>query len=216
MGAAEWEGVAHAFLEEIGAESLALPPQAIAGAYELELVPTIAGAPGPCVVDGRIRYRAHERPVRVAGTIGHELGHVALERHGEPQSERGAAYVGAAILVPRRSLDAALRRVGWDVERLRETFPHASCELLARRIAEVREAVVTIVDGRRIKARVGTPWLTPPPGPGMTREEQRIVRAAREARARVDEGWISAVPIYDGPFERIIVIAEREQLSMRL
>ncbi len=215
MGAAEWEGVAAAFLAEIGADDMALDPRVVCAAYQLELVPTTASAPGPCVIDGRIRYRVHERPVRVAGTIGHELGHVALGRHGEPQSERGAAYVGAAILVPRRPLDAALRRVGWDVERLREAFPYASHELLARRIAEVREAVVTILDGRRVRARVGSPWLTPPPGPGLTRDEQRVVRAARETRARVDEGWISALPLYDGPLERVIVIADREQLNLR-
>lgn len=217
MGAPEWEGVASAFLAEICADDLALDPITIATTYDIELVPTTAGSPGPCIIDGRIRYRPNERPVRVAGTIAHELGHVALDRHREPQSERAAAYVGAAILVPRRALDRALKRIGWDVLRLQaETFPHASAELLARRIAEVREAVVTIIDGRRVRARVSSPWLAPLPGPGLTRDEQRLVRLARETKARVDEGWISAVPVYDGSLERIIVIAEREQLSMRL
>jgi hypothetical protein len=37
------------------------------------------------------------RPERLQGLVAHELGHLALERAGIEQTERGATYVGGAL-----------------------------------------------------------------------------------------------------------------------
>lgn len=213
MGFREWEGCAEQLRAETRADDRQVHPRLLVATCGLALVGTrgIAG----CWLGRRVYYDHTARPERQTGTIAHELGHFALDRYNEEQSERGAAYTGAAILVPRRAIDGVLRRVGWDMDALRADFPHASAELLARRIADVREAVVTIVDGRRIKARVSAPWL-PPPSTGLTREERRVLAVAMTERRQIDEGWIRAIPVIDpDQAPRVILIAEREQLELR-
>ncbi len=212
--AARWEGVAAGLLEEAGADDEAMDPRALASACGLRLVPVMDSAGGGACTRGKlIRFPAAARAVRQAGTIAHELGHVALDRYDEEQSEPGAAYVGAALLVPRRALDRALRRHGWELDALRAVFPFASAELLARRIAELREAVVTIFDGRRVKARIASPWLAPPPK-GLTRIEREVLEeawAAGEAHADLVRAWRLHEPGHD----RVIIIADAEQLALR-
>lgn len=209
----DWEGCAEQLRAEIAVDDDHVHPKLLVERCELELVderpPT-----GPCFTGRRIYYDSTARPERQAGIISHELGHFAAQRYGEHDSERCASYVGAALLVARRALDRSLRSHGWNLELIRPDFQHASPELLARRIADVREAVVTITDGRRIRARVASPWL-PLPRPRLTQDEQRVLRAAVESGRRVDEGWISATPYPDPVHPRVILIAEREQLELR-
>lgn len=213
MSFRSWEANAEQLRAEIGLDDQHVHPRIIVGKCELELVPTRPRT-GPCYTGTRVYYDPTTGPERQAGTMSHELGHVANQRYGEEDSERAASYVGAAILVPRRALDRALKKKGWNLDELRRDFEHASAELLARRIADLREAVVTITDGRRILARVASPWL-PSPRPGLTRDEQAVLRRAVETRRRVDEGWISATPVYEAGYQRVIVIADREQLALR-
>lgn len=213
--AARWEGAAAALLEDVGADDQALDPRAIAYACGLRLLPTMdRSGLGACMVGTVIRYPAAARPVRQAGVVAHELGHFALDRAGEEQSEQGAAYVGAALLVPRRALDRELRRHGWDLPALQPGFPHASAELLARRIAEVREAVVTILDGRRVKARIASPWLSAP-SRALTPLEREAVDVARASGAGVAGEHVRAWHLVEPGYDRVIVIADAEQLGFR-
>src|SRR5690606_37959967 len=91
-----------------------LDPRLWAVPYQFELVP-IASRSGrsACTRGDLLRYPALAPPRQQSGIIAHELGHIALRQHGEAwQDERAAAYVGAAILVPRRPLLRALRQHG--------------------------------------------------------------------------------------------------------
>lgn len=207
---ARWEGVARRLLEDMGVDE-PLDPRLIARAYGLRLVPALRRE--ACWSGSTIRYPAGVRATRQAGVIAHELGHYGLYRYDQEQSEQGASFVGAAVLVPRAALDRELRRVGWELPALSKRFPHASSELLARRIAEVREAVVTVIDGRRIKARVASPRLGPPPKSLTPRERAILDRVRAEGAAHDDliRGWHIHEPGYD----RVILIADAEQLALR-
>lgn len=141
------EGVAAALLGELALDDCVLDPRVIAIACGLRLRPS-PHEPA-CLVGMEIVYNPRERPTRQAGTIAHELGHFALRRYGEDDDEQAATRVGAALLVPRRPLDAALRRLGWDLPELRGTFSHASHELIARRVLELREGGLIVRDSRR-------------------------------------------------------------------
>ncbi len=213
MSFREWEGCAEQLRAEIAVDDDHVHPKILVERCELELVEVMSRT-GPCFTGQRIYYDPTARPERQAGTIAHELGHFTSRRYSVDDTERAASYVGAALLVARRALDRSLRRHGWNHELIRPDFQHASAELLARRIADVREAVVTIVDGRRLRARVASPWL-PLPRPRLSQDEQRVLRAALETGQRVDEGWISATPYLEPGHRRVILIAEREQLELR-
>ena len=205
---ARWEGIAQEMLDEVGAEDAHYDPRLIARAYDLRLEPVHSRS--ACWDGHVIRFPIAARATRQAGAIAHELGHHGLD---EPQSERGAAYVGAALPVPRRALDRALRRHGWELPALRSDFPHASAELLARRIAEVREAVVTIVDGRRVKARLASPWLAAPTRSLTAREREVLERARVEGAAFAD--LVRAWHLHEPGYDRVILIADAEQLALR-
>lgn len=201
--AADWEGVADSFLAPIGVDG-PLDPRLVAVAYDLELVPVGERAGrSACSRGALIRYPILAPPQRQAGVIAHELGHVALREHGEDwRDERAAAYVGAAILVPRRALLRSLRGHGPDLEALRPMFEHASPELLARRIADVGEYGCTVIYGsgkHRVKRHnPNAPWastsLQLEPWERALFEETREHGYAEHGTARV---WWIAWPGYD-------------------
>lgn len=214
MDARALEANAEQLRSELSIDDEDVHPRVLIVKCGIELSPTRPRT-GPCFTGARVYYDPTARPERQAGTMGHELGHFVNRRYGDEDSERAAAFVGAALIVPRRALVRALKRHGRDVDALRSDFRHASAELLARRIADIRDdVVVTIVDGRRVRARVAAPWMAPP-GPGLTRDERDVLRRAIEQCRRVDDGWISATPVFDGDRQRVIIIAEREQLELR-
>lgn len=176
----DWEGCANAFLRAIGADDAHHDPRLLAAAYDLELVP-VGGRDGraSCTRGRRVYLPVAAAPERQAGVIAHELGHLALEMHGGEQSEPAASYTGAAILVPRRPLLRALRRHGPDLAALRPLFPHASAELLARRVADVAEYVCTIVDERGVRRHA--PLVFASLSDALTPDERWLVDRAREA-----------------------------------
>ncbi len=207
-----WEACAEQLRGELAVDDRHMHPRILVAKCGLGLVEGIRKT--ACWTGGVIVVDGTARPSRQAGRMVHELGHFTLDRYNEEQSERGASAVGAAILVPRRALDSALKRRGGDFEAVRADFEHASAELLARRIVDVREAVVTIADGRRIRARVSSPWL-PEPRAGLAKDEARVLRAVLEERRQIDEGWIRGVPVFEPGYDRVILIAEAEQLALR-
>lgn len=202
MDLATWEGVAEAFAADVGIHHH-VHPRVIAAAYGLELAP-VADRSGrhSCVRGNVIRVPALARPERLAGVLAHELGHVALEHHGEEDSEHAASFVGAALLVPRSSLLVALRCAGPDLCALRQPFPHASAELLARRVADVAPYHVSIIDGRRV--RTHAPHVTWP-----------VLVDARTTQAALHEGYAEdtrtrAWRVGDAERPRVIAITALE------
>jgi Zn-dependent peptidase ImmA (M78 family) len=208
-----WEGVARAVHDATGIDA---PVSAfdLATAYGLACVP---GARGTASLEGDVvRYDAQARLVRQHGSIAHEVAHYVLRLHGEPDPELAVRYTAGALMLPRSTFDRDVAREAWDLQRLCELHPNASAEMVARRISQVREAVVTVLDQGAIKARVSSPWMREPPR-RLTPMERELVDAALECgEAQRASELLSAYPFVDGMHRRVIVVAEVRQLSLRL
>jgi hypothetical protein len=143
--------------------------------------------------------RGTHRPARIHSFIVHELAHILLDDYGIEQSERAARYLGAALLVSRRTLDRQLRR-GWDLWELMGLHVNASGELLARRITDVREASLSVYDNGRFRYRVGHRGIKPT-------LERELVAEALESRSAVRLDDLSgAWPLIDGDWYRVLVL----------
>jgi Zn-dependent peptidase ImmA (M78 family) len=166
---------------------------------------------------GVIRANTRARHVRLHGLIAHELGHHLL-RIERADSEDGARYVAGALMLPRESFDRDLTRTAWSMPRLRALHVNASAQMIATRIVQLRDAVATIIDGKRITTRVHSPWIAPDDRlKRFTKWERELAARALEqgAEVRGDE-LCYAVPLVDGMHQRVIVVCELEQLSLRL
>lgn len=199
----ELEGVAREALEATNTTP-AVDAFALAAALGLRVCAMHAGG-GLYDAQARTIYLSG-RPMRLTrqhGQVAHEIGHALQQDHGLPDLEEGARYLAGALLVPREHLDRALR-LGWSITRLRLAHPHASAEMLARRITQVRSSVATVFDGERVTVRVGSPWLDERLGPPSERERELAI-AARAAATEIEE----AGPIVASPAGRARVIVVR-------
>lgn len=148
--------------------------------------------------NGTIYVSRRMRPQRAHLKIAHELGHWTLARHGQPDSESDADYIGAALLVPWDDLRRGLR-AGWDLDEQRARHPNAPASTIAMRIAQVREASAAIYDGRRLRRRIGT---------GVLEREREVVDEVLETQRAVRLDDLSgAWPVTDGAYRRVIVLA---------
>jgi hypothetical protein len=153
-----WAGIGRAFLERAGFGDEPTDIRLLAACYGFHLEPvtdlSLVGISGKVIT-----YASGVSLERQRRHIAHELGHVALARHGwPPQDEVAADYVAAFLLCPERPWKRDVRAFRWDLDRLRRVYC-VSWELAARRIADVRGAIVTIADRGEITARVQSPWI---------------------------------------------------------
>lgn len=212
MAFGTWEAVARAVHDETGI-SAPVDARELAVACGLRLAHCGRGL---ALLDGdTVRYDPQARPVRQHGMIAHEVAHYVLRYHGEEDTEDAARYTAGALLVPRAAYDRDLRETAWDLEQLRARHPNASAEVLARRIAQLRDAVITIIDQGHVRARVGAPWMPEPPR-RMTPLERELADAALEAgAAQRGSELLAAYPFIDGRNRRAIVVADARQLGLR-
>lgn len=105
-------------------------------------------------------------------TFCHELGHIVLGHSADPSDyeEREADEFAAETMLPRRDFIPDSRDI--DLARLKELYPHASYEVLARRCIQFHPAVLTIFDQERLTSRTGSPELSFPSEP--TEDELRV------------------------------------------
>jgi hypothetical protein len=151
LGHCELEAVASEILEATGTTA-PVDAFALAAACGFEL--RLGGVPEAQIGRSTICVNPRMRQARQHMRIAHELGHFALERHGLPDSERGASYVGGALLLPRREMMRDISRTAWSLDAIRELHPNASNTAIALRITQLREAVMTIIDPKGHKR----PW----------------------------------------------------------
>lgn len=211
-----WEGVARALLDESGLDDP--PVSAFELAWACDVVPVpwprADAALGP---GGFLWYPSDARHVRQHGVVAHELGHWALDWAGEPDSEEGARYLAGALLLPRRVFERDLDRTGWDWDTIRARHANASAEVIARRIVQVRDAVATVIDQGRVRARVTSLWR---PDPRLRRlspwECGLAEQALKSNEIEYGDDLCYAVPVLDPPWQRVIVVCDADQLSMRL
>lgn len=225
----EWEGVAADILHATGCDDPPVDAYELATRCEFEIEELIGTQPTLDLERRIIRIRNYERPELRHMEIAHELGHMALERAGLPNVEPGAKHVAGAFMLPRWRIDIDLR-TSWSIERLRRIHANVSAEAIAIRITQLRDAVTTIIDprGKKRPDRRASPWITDPrvTRKAASRFEQELAAAAYTARAevRAEDIWPDernanlcyAFPVVFGDYHRVIVVCEREQLSLRL
>ncbi len=108
--------------------------------------------------DGRTRFAVRPRLAmpRKRHAIGHELGHALLKRAGEPDSERAADYIGAALMAPY----AAARAYDDDWRSLAEDIGSTQTQA-ALRTAEVLLIPRALVTPGRVYLRGPEGWVWP-------------------------------------------------------
>jgi hypothetical protein len=129
----------------------------VAEANRVRVIPT----PGRSYSAGDVVW-LRSRAVGTAARwqLAHELGHVFAARGGLDRScERTASALGAALLLPDRTLKRELDAHAWDLEPIIDR--HGVTWMIAvRRTVEVVSAYGTVVDARgRVRWRGRSPWL---------------------------------------------------------
>lgn len=215
--AEEWEGIAADILGETGCDSPPVDALELAACCGLSAKPWGRAYARLNRKRAEIRYPAAARLTRQHGLVAHEIGHWALVRGGADNDEDGARYLAGALLLPRRHFDRDLTRTSWAMAELRAKHVHASVEMIARRVCQLRDAVVTIVDEGRVRERIASAWLTEPRLHRMSRWERELVdRALETGETAHGDQLCYAVPLIDPPHRRVIVVCEAEQLSLKL
>lgn len=167
-------------------------------------------------VGNRVYLNTTTRDVRQHGILAHELGHWALDRAHEPNTEGGARYLSGALMLPRVAFERDLRDTAWALDKLRRRHCNASAEMIARRIVALRDAVATIIDNGKITARVVSPWLEDPRLRRTSRWERELADRALDTEEIVrGANLVWALPVIDGHWRRVVIIAEHEQLALR-
>jgi len=101
-------------------------------------------------------------PERRNWTFCHELGHIVLGHSQEPADveEREADGFAAETMLPER--DFVPDCAGFDLRRLKELYPHASYEAIARRCLQYNSGVLTVFDSGEMVFRGGSEGLVFP------------------------------------------------------
>ena len=138
---------------------------------------------------GTIVVGEAERPEREQWAIAHEIGesiaYRVFERLGVSFQEAlptarefVANRLASALLLPRRWFAADGREYEWDLFALKERYETASHELIARRMLEMRPAIViTVCDRGRVTWRRSNVSGRPP---AMLAEEKAVWREAHQ------------------------------------
>lgn len=164
---------------------------------------------------GVIYVSSSARSVRQQGLVAHELGHWALRWAKEQDSEQGASYVGAALMLPRRPFLADMRATQWDVRELRAKHHNCSAELIARRIVALTDACVSIWDNGKLSARVASPWLPAPVRRISTFERELAARVLESGETERAGNLAWGFAVFDDDWKRVITVCEAEQLGFR-
>lgn len=221
-----WEGVARDILESTGADDPPVDAFVVADAWGFRIE---AAAVRDAEIDHErhlIKLNVRNRRERQHMSIAHELGHWGLVRAGLPNTEHGARYIGGAIMLERRRFDRDLRQTGWSIRRLREIHANASATAIAVRITQLRDATAAIIDprGRKAPWHVASPWVHDPRihRRRVTSWQRELAERAWDAGDEVHDEHSPlcyALPVLDEAGhgeDRVIVVAELAQLSLRL
>jgi len=197
-----WEGVARELLEavELDAPVDALELAALCGL-------TLRARFGPARLDGSTVYvDVRGRPTRVQRDVAHELGHWALRRSGELDSERDADYVAAALLLPRETFRRDLIAASWDLNLVRQRHPHPPWSWLAARATHVADAVATVWDAGYCSARYESPWRDSPRFV-PTEDEAALADAVLASGEPVRHGFVGGWPVFERRWRRVVTLS---------
>jgi hypothetical protein len=150
--------------------------------------------------------------------VAHELGHFALHRAGELQSERGADNIANALMLPRREFIADLRRTQWNLQMLRETHRYSAIEAIAKRICDVRDACISTWRHGRIRLRFCSAGTAMQLRRVTDLESELAARAAASLQTVRADVLALAVPVVcpkTGAVS-VVTVADAEQLALEL
>ncbi len=115
-------------------------------------------------------------------SLAHEVAHVLLGHSGElgPLEENEADTLASELLLPREQFEPEAWR---NLRELKELFPHASFEALARRKITLTPGGLTIWDNMKLVRRLSGLEFALPPHP--TQPEFQLAKQAYEQRSDV-------------------------------
>jgi hypothetical protein len=217
----EYNGAAASFLERVGLGDEPVNPFDLAALYDFDVEHAGSRANsfrmGPVIGIDLTATKEQQ-----GASIGHELGHVACVLAGcSEHDEYGAWAVARRLLCPDRPFMLHVRAMAWDIARIKPLYPWASWELLARRLADRKAAIITIVDKppncpEHQHCRLWSTWLHTDYGPKPFDVEREAIEQAFATHEHVylrgnrvaayfvanDEGW-----------QRVILICAAEDLE---
>ncbi len=125
-------------------------------------------------MDDAIVLNENILPERRNWTFCHELAHIVLGHSAKPSDdeEREADALAAETMLPQRDFIPDSHEL--NLSRLKEIYPQASYEVLARRCLQFHQAVLTIFDQERLSTRIGSAELAFPVQP--TKEELSVMK----------------------------------------
>jgi hypothetical protein len=135
--------------------------------------------------------------VRQQGQTSHELGHWVLEDEGlDPSNERHARYLAGALMLLQSVFLADMERTARDLSALRRIHVNASAEMIAVRMTQVGGMTAAIWEKGELLRTYGSP----------NPEHGRDIMMRTLERGEACRGPLSAYPIFDGNWRRVIVI----------
>ncbi len=168
------------------------------------------------VIGRRIVLDSDLYPPRRNWRFCHELAHILLGHTDiqmiNPEMEREADASAVELMLPIAEFRQAMKEM--DIPALKERFPHASWEVIARRWINERQAVLTIYDNGRLTGRYAPEDMAFPARPGAA--EIDLVRECSEKRQHLRRGAdetegldLQAYFVDDGRgVERVLLLTE--------
>ena len=131
--------------------------------------------------DDEIILNEYNPPERRNWTFCHELAHIILGHPSLPsdEEEREADRLAAELMLPQR--DFIPDSKGLELDKLKELYPHASYEVIARRCLQFNMGVLTIFDHQQVTSRLGSEGMNYPPSPAAE-ELQMMERCYSEKK----------------------------------
>lgn len=175
----------------------------------------VAAVPAQPLILLRPDPRPERRQWAVAHEIGEHVSHCVFERLGIDAAEAAGAREAVAnrfasrLLLPHDWFAAAAAETGGCLLALKECFPTASHELIARRLLDLSDPlVVAVFDHGKLQWRRSN---LPGRLPAWSAEEQAVWRRCHETgqpQERQNERWeVRAWPVHEPNWRREIVQA---------
>ena len=171
--------------------------------------------PESFVMDRRIVLDLDLYPSRRNWLFCHELGHIILGHQKKPinrEIEREADIFASELMLPSAEFRRDMNEM--DIPSLKEKYDHASWEVICRRWADERPAVLTIYDNMQLTSRSAPEKLNFPPKPSSVEVEfiMECYNQQRHISRNVDgeiELCLQAFFVDIGSeYERVLLIAE--------
>jgi hypothetical protein len=147
----------------------------------------------------------------------HELAHRILRERGIEDTEWRVNWLASALLHPREWFMQVLAARGWDLAGLKIECPYSSHEAIARRVVNLRHAVLWVCDrdasGKRTSQRVCSRGVAPRLIDSPTVIERAAVRAAALERRAQSRAFVHALPLERGPALRVICLSRADDLA---